>query len=252
MKTLAIKALSCCVFIVFILLATPNGWSYTQDECIQCHREGSFESKLHVDVDKYLLSIHGSQITCFDCHADIRDNKHTEVKGLGKVDCQQCHEQQSLHSQDRTVTCWDCHTRHHIHSTEDTRSSVYWKNLRSTCGKCHPNQTKRVSSLSFLPSLHIAAHPKQNFAERHDKNMCVECHQGKAAHGEDVPINSHNCYVCHMPSGGRRALFGYIHVDADWQNQPVSFVAGYIYLIAMVVCVGILFSCVMGFLRKRR
>jgi len=130
-----------------------------------------------------------------------------------------------------------CHTRHEIFSVTDTRASVYWKNLKETCGGCHPQESETKMGLALLPSIYIVSHPKQDMAETFDKGMCVGCHQGQAAHGEQSPVNDQTCYQCHLPLGKYDVSLGYIHTRAQWDDQPVSLVAGYIYLAALVIFV---------------
>ena len=126
--------------VILIILSTLNAWGYSVDDCIRCHAQGGGQSKRYISLDEYGSSIHGREITCIDCHQGVRDNGHIESKGSGKVDCQQCHEQENLHSRDGKVKCFSCHTKHHIYSPDDHRSSVYWKNLKNTCANCHHHE----------------------------------------------------------------------------------------------------------------
>jgi len=205
-----------------------KAWGYTEAECVECHRQGSDESKTYIDMKDYKSSVHSKEINCEDCHELIKDITHTSEKAE-IVDCQRCHEEPNLHAKDGSVPCKSCHTPHRIYPVSDSRSSVNWKNLGDTCSKCHSLESKRKSALSFLTSFQIASHPKQNFAEVIDKNMCVGCHQGQAAHGETGPINDQQCSTCHMPLGKYSSiLLGDFHMGADWDKKPLSFVAGYI------------------------
>jgi hypothetical protein len=252
MRKSLVRAVKWHGIVTFSMLLASNAWSYTGAECICCHEKGSRESKLQIDIDRYRSSVHGKEMGCSDCHQNIRDDKHITMKGSGRVSCQQCHEQENLHSKDRSVVCASCHTRHSIYGVEDRRSSVHRENLEYTCGTCHPAQTGNPSKLSFLPSLQIVSHPKQSFSETFDKGMCVGCHQGKAAHGEDTPVNSQECYTCHAPLAKNRVVLGYIHTNATWQSQPINAVAAYICLIGLAVLIFILFNVLRGFVGKRR
>jgi len=250
-KGLIIKRFLFHWIILFIILSLGKAWSYSENDCIGCHKLGSQQSKLNINMDDYLSSIHGKEITCMDCHQTVKDEYHVKIKGSAKVNCQKCHEQKNLHSRDGSVSCDDCHTSHNIYSAEDSLSSVYWKNMKNTCAKCHPNESNNPGVLSFLPSLHIASHPKQTFAKAFDKGMCIGCHQAKAAHGEDFPINHQDCYKCHIPLGKKSALLGYIHTNASWNRQLVSFIAGYTYLIALIAFGFLLVRGILAFKKGR-
>ncbi|MFX0199088.1 MAG: hypothetical protein ACFFCW_23445 [Candidatus Hodarchaeota archaeon] len=223
-----------CTLVSFFLPGL-SAWAYSVEDCICCHKKGSGESKLHISVDDYLSSVHGVEIDCLDCHQGVDDDRHTNLRGSAEVDCQQCHEQENLHGQNDKVSCSNCHYRHRIYGAKDTRSSLYVKNLGETCGRCHPNESKTQNLFSFLPSLQIVSHLKQDLAKSFDKGMCVGCHQGEAAHGEKLPINDQVCYKCHLPLGQNKALLGYLHTRAEWHEQPINFIAGYVYLIALVL-----------------
>jgi len=252
MKVLSIKRFLYHCIVLFITLSLSEAWSYSEHDCIDCHKITSQQSKLKINVDYYLSSIHGREITCIDCHQGVKDKKHVNnIEGSRKVDCQNCHEQKNLHSRDRIVSCDECHTAHNIYSAEDSRSSVNWRNLKNTCGKCHPNESKNSGALTFLPSLHIASHPKQDFSKNYDEGMCVGCHQGKAAHGEDFSINHQECYKCHIPLGEKSALFGYVHTNNSWNRQKASFIAGYMYLIALIALVLFVVKLIVAFKKVR-
>ncbi len=231
------KRLSYCWAIFFIFLPVFNAWGYSDDDCIRCHNTGSSDSTLNISVEQYLTSVHAGEIGCVDCHKGVTDQRHIRIPGTGTVDCSECHEQETLHGQDNKFPCYQCHTRHEVFRVSDTRASVYWKNLKGTCGKCHPKECETKTGLALLPSIYVVSHPKQDFAKTFDKGMCVGCHQGQAAHGEKLPVNNQSCYKCHIPLGQNEAFLGYIHTRTEWDEQPVSFIAGYINLVSLVLIV---------------
>jgi hypothetical protein len=204
------------------------------DDCIRCHRQGSAESKKTIRLREYLSSTHGKELSCVDCHEDIKDITHSWQKAV-RIDCQSCHKKENRHDKEGSVACISCHPPHFIFPTNDSRSSLNWRNLGVTCGKCHRLQGKGKGLLAFLKSFQIASHPKQNFAKVVDKNMCVACHQGEAAHGESGPINNQQCNTCHRPMGRYSSELGYIHRGDDWNLNSLNFVAGYINLIGSLL-----------------
>lgn len=237
----------------FVLILLPiNAWGYSEDECVRCHKSGSSESKLQIDIDSYMNSIHAGEISCSDCHDGITGDEHFKAVDLEKVNCLNCHDQENMHGGDEGIGCVDCHIGHDIYGTDDIRSPVNWRNLKVTCGVCHPEQTKNPGILSRLTSFQIVSHPKQDMTMRADRGMCVGCHQGQAAHGEDGNINDQNCYKCHSPADNKGNLLGYIHSYADWQNRPVNIVAGCVSLVALIGVIFILLRNFTGFFSKRR
>lgn len=232
------KRFSHCLGLSLILLLAGGAWGYTDHDCIRCHSYEGSARGFRVNISDYRSTVHGRVIGCLDCHEDIEDNKHI-IEGSEKVDCQRCHEQQNLHARDRRVKCAACHTHHTIYEIHDPRASVHWKNLRDTCGKCHPKESQHTDFLSVLSSIQIALHPKEDFGRISDMGMCVGCHQGQAAHGEDAPVNDQDCHKCHMPLAENSFILGYAHKNADWSSKPVNFIAGYIN-IAVILIMGIL------------
>ena len=234
LSLLVVRASLWILVITFIPLSMMRSWAYSDKECISCHRIGSQESELQIDIGLYETSVHSEVIACTDCHQGVTENDHTTRTGFHKVNCQRCHRKKNMHSKNKDISCATCHTEHEIYGSKDSRSSVNFENLSKTCHSCHPLETGNTSWLSFFTSFRIASHPKGNFAKRFDKRMCVGCHQGQAAHGEDGPINNQECYKCHLILADKKAVLGYIHLDSNWQNQPVNVFAGYITLIVLI------------------
>jgi len=233
--------------IIAFVLSSLNAYGYSDDECMQCHGIGSMESSFQIDVDGYMKSAHGGEIGCTECHESIRGDEHTKGMGVKKVDCSLCHEQKDMHSKDGSVQCAECHTKHAVYGADDLRSSVNGRNLRETCKACHPKQAGRPEGLSLLTSFKVISHPKQDLSRRYDKGMCVGCHQGQAAHGEDGIIKNQDCYKCHSPLQDKSALVGYIHPRADWQSQPVNAIAAWVTLIGLIGIISGLFRFFSGF-----
>lgn len=216
-----------------------NTWAYTPEDCITCHKRGSTESIRNINIKEFDASVHGRQITCLDCHERIENKSHETMTQSGTVDCVKCHEQENQHGfrsrpNDRPK-CHACHTRHRILEKEDMASSVHSKRLKETCKACHPVECGETDYLSWLPSIRIASHNKQDFGRSYDKGNCIGCHQGEAAHGEKGIINDQDCYRCHFTPDGQSRVFGYIHLRADFKEQPVVFGAATIYQIFIAV-----------------
>ncbi|MBE9520786.1 MAG: hypothetical protein IME97_06625 [Proteobacteria bacterium] len=224
---------------LLVFVTATKTWGYTPEDCIMCHGEGSRESVLHISMEEYDASIHGSEIACQDCHTGITGADHETIKGSGAVDCTQCHEQENRHGlrskSEHRPQCHSCHTRHYILEKENVLSSVHPKQFKKTCKRCHPVECGETDYLSWLPSIQIASHKKQDFSRAYDRDNCMGCHQGRAGHGEEEPLNEQDCYQCHLTPSGEAKLLGAIHPRADSEKQPAIFAAATIYQFVILV-----------------
>lgn len=241
------KILFSCILVSLLLGAGGEAWSYTEKDCIRCHKEGSRESSIHIPITEYRASIHGRELTCQDCHTGVKDKNHEQGRGSGTVNCQQCHEQENRHGarskSDNLPRCYSCHTRHDILPASDPRSSVNPKRLPQTCKTCHPLECGGKDLLSLLVSFRISSHKKQDFSRNYSAGDCLGCHQGKAAHGEKKPVDAQDCYKCHISQNGQSKLLGYIHPDAHADKHPGMFAVAmiYLFLIALLLVGGFMF-----------
>ena len=238
-------------FIGLVLVQPDTGLTYENDECIACHRLGSIESRLHIDMELFIGSVHAGVSDCTDCHSQLEIENNICITGSGYVDCSQCHDQKNMHGiggqSENRPDCYQCHTRHNILSKENPLSSIHQDRLMETCAHCHPAQSGHSSYLSWLPSIKISTHPKADLSGDYSKGKCLECHQGQAAHGEEELIREATCYLCHFNAERQKAMLGFIHPQADLDQQPGVFAAAIIYQIVIILLLagGIIF-----FIRK--
>lgn len=226
--------------MMFLLLtagyavASQNQTAYTTRECIECHRAGSEDSALHVEVQEYESSVHGQEIACQDCHTGVVDDEHQSVEGSGAVNCGDCHEQENLHGakgpEEKRPSCHDCHPAHRTRPKTDPASAVHPDNLPGTCAECHPTESGKTELFTWFPSFRIASHNKGDFAAAYEDDNCIGCHQGAAVHGESEPINDQDCYKCHLSRDEPGAMWGYAHPKADATEQPTVFAAASVYM----------------------
>lgn len=229
------------VFLLVILLTSLfkyNAIAYSPQDCLRCHLKGSAESTLYISIENLKASKHGNKITCLDCHIDIEDKSHTLKKGSVTVNCNNCHPQENKHGLTSPAgerpKCYSCHTKHTIYEKENPASSVYSKNLKKTCRNCHSFASGKKDYLSWFPSVRILTHGKQDMSRTYDKNNCIGCHQGQAAHGEPEIIDDQSCHRCHN-SKGQNALWGKMHPNASLKKQPAIFGAAIVYQLFGVV-----------------
>ena len=227
--------------LVLILATVHSAFAYTSEDCIECHRTGSEESELHISLDEFNASIHAEEASCQDCHTLVVDDDHQTTPGSGATDCSECHEQQNLHGRGSDAgtrpQCYSCHTRHGMLPKDDPRSSTHSQRLKETCKSCHARESGETDYFSWLPSLQIASHGKQDFSQVYDRANCLGCHQGQAAHGESDPISDQTCFKCHVSLDGQNKLLGYIHSKADARRQPGVMAAASIYQVFLGVLI---------------
>jgi hypothetical protein len=224
----------CYVAVLALFVGGGPSLADTIQECMKCHRERSKRSIPSISLEDYQSSVHGKILECTDCHTQIEMEMHGSVKGDATVNCGECHGQENMHglqSEDgNRPRCYSCHTRHRIYKKENEASSTHPSQFGKACAQCHPVECGKRNYLSWLPSIRVVSHSKQDYFRKYDKNNCIGCHQGKAVHGENTLINQEECYKCHSAMANRQVM-GYIHANANLKRQPVVFAAGLIYVL---------------------
>ncbi len=180
----------------------------------------------------------------------VEDETHMETPGSGAVDCSSCHDQQNHHGKGSNSgtrpQCYSCHTRHGTLTKDDPRSTVHASRLQETCRSCHPQESGQTDYISWLPSLQVASHSKQDFSQIYKRTNCLGCHQGMGAHGQQEIINEQTCHTCHVTLDGQNKLLGYIHSKADARQPGVKAAASiYQVILGVLLAGGFLF-----FIRK--
>ncbi len=237
--------------LVLILATVHSALAYTPEDCIECHQKGSSESTLQISIDEFNASSHAEEATCLDCHTMVEDESHETTPGSGVTDCSECHEEENPHGRGSDTgtrpQCYSCHTRHGMLPKDDPRSATHPQRLKETCKSCHTRESGETDYFSWLPSLQIASHSKQDFSQSYNRDNCIGCHQGQAAHGEAEPIDDQTCFTCHVSLDGQNKLLGYIHSKADARLQPGVLAAAFIYQVFLGV---VIFGGFAFFIRK--
>ena len=216
--------------VIGLLLFFSGGsaGAYTTGDCLGCHGRGGSATRT-ISLTEFQNSAHGKDLACRDCHTQVKDDSHQTRSGPGAVQCGPCHDQENRHGLRADgrprPQCHDCHTRHGILPKANPKSSVHPDRLLLTCKTCHPRECGEGDYLSWFASLRVKSHKKQDFSRDFQDKDCLGCHQGKAAHGEEQPINNQSCYKCHQLVQGKGRLWGSIHPQADWKRQPTLFAA---------------------------
>lgn len=183
--------------------------------------DGKFPGmSLHVDPEAYKTSVHGD-LACTDCHADIKSLPHTA--SLARVNCSGCHAGPAAeYAKSRHVlafrgkrvanppTCADCHGAHAIPPASDNASPVSFRNVASTCGRCHgtaipAGQVRTGIGMGPAKMYSQSVHNQAVEKGMEKAASCVSCHgshgikdrqdPASSIYAENVPAT---CGKCHF------------------------------------------------------
>jgi len=213
--------------LVFLFGAsTAHGAQKLKDsDCLACHSDASLTEDVNgkqvsvaVDENQLKHSVHGSLLTCVDCHKDVKSLVHD--KPPAKISCADCHADaqasyaHSIHAQDgkpgrnAAATCADCHgAAHGVLAGDDAKSPVNRANIPNTCGQCHGQKFLMESNgestqpfLAYQQSVHGRAVENGKLKAA----VCTDCHGAHEilpANQAQSPISKFNvpstCGKCH-------------------------------------------------------
>ena len=225
---------------LFMALGTCSALPYKDADCIKCHNLGG-SSPLTMDVATYQTSVHAAGFSCRNCHRGVESEAHAREPGSGRVDCLDCHQKKNRHggsiARNSRPQCVDCHSGHRIYRKVHPASTVHPDRIAQTCHSCHPEESGELRYLSWLPSLRIESHNKQDFGNHFSMDNCLGCHQGQGAHGEELKLTEAVCSDCHMDEDGKSVLLGYMHTRADEDKQPGVYAVAFIYQFSIIFLV---------------
>jgi nitrate/TMAO reductase-like tetraheme cytochrome c subunit len=197
----------------------------TNDFCLACHQQEGVDLKLGSDSlpvtinpTEFGLSVHSEEgVACVDCHTNISEYPHPDVKAQSKHDfsitlvdsCKGCHADQYTKVQDsvhqkafnedkvNTPLCSDCHNPHTqgrlIGQNSGQLSIAARKDVPETCAQCHADVFDQYKN-----SVHGQALLKDGNT---DVPTCTDCH---GVHNISDPTTAafHNntpelCAKCH-------------------------------------------------------
>jgi predicted CXXCH cytochrome family protein len=196
--------------------------------CLKCHDKkethklvDNKEVSLKVDVMELAGSSHKS-ITCVKCHSDVTANLQRPCSTSGKVDCSNCHANESdiyftsghgqayFSKKPNAPYCTDCHGGHGVKPKTDESSPVFRSSIPKLCGECHRKDGKAVEGTNLLEkdALHdysLSVHG-QSLTEKGllSVAVCTDCHTTHFNLKESDPRSSVNpkniaatCGNCH-------------------------------------------------------
>lgn len=125
--------------------------------CASCH--SSHQILPPSDPDSAVFATKIVQ-DCEACHADTKLIRRFGIKSDAVASYEESYHGRATGFGDTQVAnCASCHKNHDIFRAADERSSVNPKNLKATCGNCHPG-----ASEGFIQGrIHVAASGEENY-----------------------------------------------------------------------------------------
>ncbi len=192
--TLDSRVLSISLLFYFSVLIAPAGAVHLDvlnNSCVDCHRTLSPFTDEQKRFNEIRLNHTERNISCsLECHEDV-------IRKRAADNFQQWSD--SVHAK-YYVTCDSCHggdanakTEALAHATmkniKDPNSTIYFKNIPFTCGKCHAEELD-----NFKNTMHY-----QRLSAESRAPSCVTCHKPhsfKVLKASELTVL---CSVCHNP-----------------------------------------------------
>ncbi len=214
------------VFALFFRATAAHGAQKLKDsDCLACHSDVTLTEdgngkpvSVYVDQSQLKHSVHGSLLSCVDCHKDVKSLAHDTPPA--KISCADCHSDaqenyaHSIHAQDgkpgrnAAATCTDCHGgAHAVLASNNTKSPVNRANIPATCGQCHGQkflmESNGESTQPFI-AYQQSVHGRAVESGKLKAAVCTDCHgahQILPANQAQSPISKFNvpatCGKCH-------------------------------------------------------
>lgn len=163
--------------------------------CQNCH--GKPHELLNYRNPASPVHRHNIPATCAQCHADIAAMEKYQLRQRAVVITYEktVHGRAHERGVSNSAVCTDCHGSHDLHHGANPSSKLYWRNLPTTCGKCHEN-VKQTYNRSI--------HGKAVASGNRDAPSCVDCHGEHTIIGISDPLASvasghipETCGRCH-------------------------------------------------------
>jgi formate dehydrogenase gamma subunit len=180
-------------------------------DCLECHSDKTlFKTNaaghavsLFVDPAKLAASAHATN-SCVSCHADVTDKHPDDNVALKSVDCQHCHQRQSVSygasahglalkaGRADAATCRDCHDSHEVLPPTSPASPLHVTNQAKTCGECHDQEAQELAE---------SIHGKAAAAGIREAPTCTDCHSehkiASLATADAKRVSADVCSRCH-------------------------------------------------------
>ena len=163
--------------------------------CADCHGSHGI---LAVEDTESAVFHQNLVYTCARCHANANLNERHNFSVNAPVEAywQSTHFRNLTDSKKHYADCVDCHGSHGLKAASDPSSTIYWRNIPQTCGKCHSDiqQTYQVS-----------VHGKAVDRGVRQSPVCTDCHGEHEIRGpkdlkslvNKAHVSETTCVWCH-------------------------------------------------------
>ena len=190
---------------LFAIFAGPV--SAADNSCLDCHEKLTAFSEKEKELNEVRIKHLQRDVACsLDCHA-------TTIDEIAKSNYEQwTHSKHALFN----VTCDNCHSGNSssdvkeiahtgVSRSSETNSTVFYRNVPETCGKCHSNELnqfkdslhyQRLKALKQAPTCDTCHEPHEfkvlNNTEFQD--LCSSCHNTEMKIAPDIPEKAVNAF----------------------------------------------------------
>lgn len=164
-------------------------------DCADCHGTHGI---LSVDDAESAVFHQNLVYTCARCHANPMVNEKHNFSVQAPVDAywQSTHFRNLTDSKKHYADCVDCHGSHGLKAASDPESSIFWRNIPETCGKCHGDIQKTYDA---------SIHGKAVARGVRQSPVCTDCHGEHEIRGPKDPkslvnaahVSETTCVWCH-------------------------------------------------------
>ncbi|HEY9246423.1 MAG TPA: hypothetical protein VIO11_06210 [Candidatus Methanoperedens sp.] len=179
------------IILIFLFGITSMPRVHADNSCIDCHKNLSAFNATEQQFNKIRLDHLGRGVPCsLECHASVQnklavndyDQWNTSKHALSRITCDNCHGGNP-----------NSNIKENAHEgvlrSSDSNSSIYYKNVPETCGKCHKNE-----STQFMDSLHY-----QKLKANEQAPTCDTCHKPHVFQILNISEFHDLCSNCHNP-----------------------------------------------------
>jgi hypothetical protein len=191
-KYCIISLYSCVLLVSFFAFIAPAGASHLDalnNSCVDCHKTLSPFTDEQSRFNEIRQNHTERNISCsLECHEDLIRKKATDNfqqwsdsgHSAYYVTCDACHG-----GNPRAKTEAEAHAS--MKSVKDENSSIYFKNIPETCGKCHTEELDH-----FKNTMHY-----QRLKSESRAPSCITCHQPHTFRVLKASELTPLCSVCH-------------------------------------------------------
>jgi formate dehydrogenase gamma subunit len=164
-------------------------------DCADCH---GTHGVLAVDDTESAVFHQNLVYTCAQCHANAKMNERHNFSVQAPVESywQSTHFRNLTDGSELHADCVDCHGSHGLKAASDPESSIYWRNIPQTCGKCHTD---------IQNTYQVSIHGKAVDRGVRQSPVCTDCHGEHEIRGPKDPkslvhpahVSETTCVWCH-------------------------------------------------------